>query len=188
MFACDNSEKQSVVANTVTIDILPFSDISKNIIDSVYKELRNVYPNIKVLDPIEIPKNAYYRPRNRYRADSIIRYLRAITPLNHITLGLTSKDISHTKGNIPDYGIMGLGWVPGNSCVVSTFRLSKENRDTQLFKFCLHELGHTSGLPHCNEKTCYMRDAEGGNPTNEETGFCDKCKSHLITKGWTFKK
>lgn len=186
LVSCNQSEK--IVDNeiSVTIDILPFYDMPKQTTDSIYNELKNIYPNINLLAPISIPKTAFYKPRNRYRADTIIRYLKRITPENHVTIGLTSKDISHTKGNIPDYGIIGLGWTPGNSCVVSTYRLSKENKATQFFKFCLHELGHTTGLPHCSEKTCFMRDAEGGNPTNEETDFCKKCKDHLISKGWIF--
>ncbi len=110
-----------------------------------------------------------------------------MTAPGHITIGLTSKDISTTKGKIEDYGIMGLGYTPGNACVVSTFRVSKENKQNQFFKFCIHELGHTSGLPHCPEKTCFMRDAEGGNPSNEEKDFCPKCKVHLISKDWNLK-
>jgi archaemetzincin len=184
LVSCSISENKRNNSSVVTIDILPFSDISKIVVDSVYNSLKNVYPNIKLLKSIQLPKHAYYLPRNRYRADTIIRYLKNITPENHITIGLTSKDISFTKGKIPDYGIMGLGWTPGNSCVVSTYRLSKENKDTQFFKFCLHELGHTSGLQHCSNKMCYMRDAEGGNPTKDETGFCSICKAYLIDKGW----
>jgi archaemetzincin len=32
-----------------------------------------------------------------------------------------------------------------------------------------------------------MRDAEGKNPTNEETEFCKRCKKKLINKGWLLK-
>lgn len=77
-----------------------------------------------------------------------------------------------------------LGYQPGSSCVVSTFRLSKINLPDQYLKLSIHELGHTQGLPHCPDKTCFMRDAEGKNHTNEETGFCPKCKAVLIEKGW----
>jgi archaemetzincin len=171
----------------VTIEIQPFSDMSKVTVDSVFSQLKKIYPNIYLLKPIAIPKNAFYSPRNRYRADSIINYLKERSPKNHITIGLTTKDISHTRGNIPDFGIMGLGFMPGNSCVVSSFRLSKKDKESQFFKVCIHELGHTTGLPHCEVKTCFMRDAKGGNPINEETGFCKKCKDHLISKGWNFE-
>jgi len=78
---------------------------------------------------------------------------------------------------------MGLSFQPGNACIASTFRLDKQNLLDQLFKVAIHELGHTQGLDHCNVKTCYMRDAEGKNTTDQEIGFCDKCKSVLIAKG-----
>jgi archaemetzincin len=79
---------------------------------------------------------------------------------------------------------MGLGFCPGNVCVASTFRLSKKNLKEQFYKVAIHELGHTQGLPHCEDKSCFMRDAEGGNPLNEEHGFCEVCKLFLKSKGW----
>ena len=152
----------------------------------VATELRKVYNHIQLLDPIELPKSAFYSDRNRYRADSLIQYLSKNTPNRHVTIGLTAKDISTTKNGIPDWGIMGLGFCPGVACIASSFRLSKNEKLMQLFKVSIHELGHTQGLPHCSVKYCFMRDAEGRNPTNEEKGFCQTCKSFLIQKGWNF--
>ena len=100
---------------------------------------------------------------------------------------MTSKDISTTKDKIKDWGIMGLGFCPGNSCIASTFRLNKSEIYTQFFKVAIHELGHTQGLQHCIVKTCFMRDAEGKNHTNEEKEFCSDCKEILINAGWDLK-
>ncbi|PBJ14533.1 hypothetical protein [Flavobacterium sp. ACN6] len=83
-------------------------------------------------------------------------------------------------------GCNGLGYKPGKACVVSDFRLSQENKNNQFYKLVLHELGHTAGLPHCEIKTCLMRDAKGGNPLDEEKDFCFKCKTFLKAKGWQF--
>jgi archaemetzincin len=127
---------------------------------------------------------AYYRPRNRYRADSLIHWFNRTTPAGYVTLGLTSKDISTTKGSHEDFGIMGLGNRPGNACIASSFRLSNGNKAEELFKVAIHELGHTQGLPHCPNRYCFMRDAEGGNTTGEEKEFCPECKQRLISKGW----
>ena len=79
---------------------------------------------------------------------------------------------------------MGLGYRPGRSCVVSDFRVSHKNKNQQFYKLVLHELGHTEGLSHCKEKTCLMRDAEGGNHLDEENDFCRNCKNFLLKKGW----
>ncbi|MDR6158432.1 archaemetzincin [Chryseobacterium sp. SLBN-27] len=170
----------------VTILVQPFKDINSKDVELVVEEIRKIYPKIKVLEPIDFPDNSYYKPRNRYRADSIISFLSKNTKQNFVTIGLTAKDISATKGNIKDFGIMGLGFRPGTACVASSFRLNKDNRNEQLFKVAIHELGHTQGLKHCQEKKCFMRDAEGKNPTDEETEFCKKCKQFLINKNWKF--
>lgn len=79
---------------------------------------------------------------------------------------------------------MGLGYRPGNACVASSFRLTKKNKTQQFHKVALHELGHTQGLPHCPDKSCLMRDAEGGNPLDEEKAFCASCRQYLKSKNW----
>ncbi|WP_431611107.1 Zn-dependent protease [Chryseobacterium sp. 'Rf worker isolate 10'] len=189
MLSC--SEKKSVVKEkeekqAITILIQPFKDIKEETVVKVNEGIKNVYPNVKVLDAIDFPANTYYKERNRYRADSIIKFLNKETKDGFVIIGLTTKDISATRGKIKDFGIMGLGYRPGRACVASNFRLSKENQDEQFYKIAIHELGHTQGLPHCPEKMCFMRDAEGKNPTNEETDFCKKCKTFLINKNWKF--
>jgi len=177
----EKAEKQGIV-----ILIQPFKDIQPEAVAKVAEGIKKIYPKVKVLDAIDFPENTYYKERNRYRADSIIKFLSNKTKEGFITIGLTSKDISATRGKIKDFGIMGLGYRPGKACVASKFRLSKENSDEQFYKIAIHELGHTQGLPHCPEKMCFMRDAEGKNPTNEETDFCKKCKTFLINKNWKF--
>jgi archaemetzincin len=185
IFSCEKS-KDNVVKSGKEIMILiqPFEDVKPKQLTEISENIRKIYPNIKVLKPIKFPENTYYQPRNRYRADSIIKYLRTKTPENCVTLALTNKDISVTKGKVADFGVMGLGYRPGNACVASTFRLNAENKSEQFYKVAIHELGHTQGLKHCPEKTCFMRDAEGKNPTNEEKDFCQNCKKILKEKYW----
>lgn len=181
---CNNPEPMSHPGPVITIDIQPFSDVRDEQVNDVVREIKKLYPKVELLKAIPIPSQAYYKPRKRYRADSLVNYLNRRHLPGHVTMALTTKDISWTKGTIKDYGIMGLGLCPGNACVASTFRLSKINTSDQLYKIAIHELGHTQGLKHCPEKTCYMRDAEGKNHTNELSGFCGSCRQHLITKGW----
>jgi len=182
-----DSTSKTKISNPTIIDIQPFEGIPGNLVNHVYTELCKIHPRVTLLKPIALLKRAYYAPRNRYRADTLIYLLRSTTKDGHVTMGLTNKDISSDKGKIIDYGIMGLGYQPGKSCVVSTFRLSKKNLNEQFFKVAIHELGHTQGLPHCPNKTCLMTDAEGKNNTDDEKGFCEKCKAFLIAKGWTLK-
>lgn len=183
------SEKKEIATQekkVITILVQPFKDMNSGDVELLVSKIKEVYPKVRTLKPIDLPKNAYYKPRNRYRADSIISFLSKNTSLDCVTIGLTTKDISAAKGNIKDFGIMGLGFRPGTACIASSFRLNKKNRNEQFFKVAIHELGHTQGLKHCPEKKCFMRNAEGKNPTDEETEFCENCKQILMNKNWKF--
>jgi archaemetzincin len=185
----ENSELKSGEGNSRTKDSLivilqPFEDINGSLTNYVYLEIKKIIPLVKLNKPISFPSGAYYKPRNRYKADSLLSYFDEIAKDGEVYIGLTSKDISTSKDNIPDWGVMGLSYCPGNACVVSTFRLNKTKLEEQFFKVAIHELGHTQGLGHCRDKTCLMRDAEGKNCTDEEVGFCPNCKAYLEGKGW----
>lgn len=177
------SSNQTISKEAIIIDIIPFEDTPPEIINSLSDALSQICPNVTVKSIIAFPENSFYEPRHRYKADSLINYLSSITPTNHVSIGITVKDISTTKEDISDWGVMGLSFQPGNACIASTFRLNKHNLLDQLFKVSIHELGHTQGLVHCEVQTCYMRDAEGKNTTDQELGFCDKCKAALFAKG-----
>lgn len=169
------------------IAIQPFGDFSPALTNTLFKQIKAVNPATVLRPPLPLPSNAYYTPRHRYRADSLIQFLKTYGSGDTVLIGLTHQDISTTKGEVHDWGVMGLGYRPGNACVVSTFRLAKSSPESQFYKVAIHELGHTQGLPHCPVKTCFMRDAEGGNPLNEEIAFCASCKTFLIDKGWQLK-
>jgi archaemetzincin len=164
--------------------IQPFSDLPSGKSEYVYKELQKIGLKTKLLSAINLPYLAYYKPRNRFRADSLITWLKKRASDNQIIAGITAKDISTTKGVNHDYGVIGLGFLGGPACMISTYRL-KRNSNEQLFKTVIHELGHNFGLDHCPVKTCIMRDAEGKNTTGEEKEFCPSCKAKLMDAGWT---
>jgi len=166
------------------IAIQPFNDFMPTLTKSVFTKLKEISPNTILRTPLQLPTKSFYPPKNRYRADLLIKYLSDFGSADTVVIGLTNKDISTTKGDILDFGVMGLGYCPGNSCVVSTFRLAKTNLSEQFYKLVIHELGHKQGLPHCSNKTCFMRDANGKNVFNEVKDFCPSCKSFLKNKGW----
>jgi archaemetzincin len=200
IFACSNNEVKQEDNNPVQketskktisppkdikiIDIQPYEGLSEDIVNYVYSELKKVCPKVNLLKVKPLPKRAYYKPRNRYRADTIIALQRDYTLEGHVTMGLTNKDISTDNGAIYDYGIMGLAFNNGKAGVASTFRLKKTKIKEQYFKVVIHELGHTQGLDHCPDIACLMTDANGKNNTDKEIGFCKKCKAHLVNKGW----
>src|SRR3569833_150006 len=93
--------------------IQPFSDMPSSQATSIYEMLKKINPRTLIRKPISLPGSAFYSTRNRYRADSIIKYLDHFAGTDTVFIGLTSKDISTTKENIKDWGIMGLGAEPG---------------------------------------------------------------------------
>jgi archaemetzincin len=169
------------------IQLQPYEDFSTKEARLLQDSLNMYFKHNTLRAPIKLPQSAYVKARKRYRADTLIRQLRDATINDTITVGLTHSDISVTKNGISDWGVMGLGYKPGRGCVISTFRLKKENKHSQLVKVVLHEIAHTLGLPHCKNQTCLMRDAEGGNPLEQEKEFCSNCKRILMSKGMILK-
>jgi archaemetzincin len=184
LFILSCQQHTNVINKPRAIVIQPFNDLSVSQIESAYNQLKIINPNIVLRKAIALPSSTFYKPRNRYRADLLIRFLSTLANRDTIVIGMTNKDISTSKGTIEDWGVMGLAYRPGNACMVSTFRLTKINSSEQFYKVAIHELGHTQGLPHCENKMCYMRNAEGGNPLDEEIDFCTSCKAFLRNRGW----
>jgi len=177
--ACQYESSQKL-----TVEIQPFNDLPEAYLKSVHKAIEELVGPIHIRKPIPLPKTALNHLKKRYRADSMLKYLKQINNTSTFLIGLTASDISTTKNGIQDWGVMGLGYCPGSVCIASSYRLKNTNKAEQLFKVAIHELGHTQGLPHCADKTCFMRDAEGKNPTDEEIHFCKNCKAYLLKLGW----
>lgn len=179
---CTNEIKD----NSVEISLVNFGNIDESQIEFVKSTLENKFKiDSIILFDQELPKEAYYKPRNRYRADKLIKFLKENYETDKV-IGITNKDISTTVDEHEDWGIMGLAYRSGKSCVVSTFRTfrnakSDTHKNERLKKVTIHEFGHTLGLSHCeNSKTCVMRDANGKVATIDETDdFCDKCNSQI---------
>jgi archaemetzincin len=182
--SCKNEKSESSNKSQKVIVIQPLGDFKIEKAKKVFTEIKTINPNVVLRTNIPFPVKSFYSPRNRYRADSIIKRLKNNIGIDSVIVGLSHFDISTTKNDVEDWGVMGLGYRPGKACVVSDFRLSPKNKNKQFYKLVLHELGHTAGLSHCAVKTCLMRDAKGGNPLDEEKEFCRTCKSYLIKEGW----
>ena len=185
--ACENKTIEQVARKKkpmVIFQPLQFSDVGilRYLADSVEK----FYPvDVVIADKKNFPGSFYYKPRSRYRADSTIKWLKKIKPDSARSIvGITNEDISVNKGTHKDYGVMGLGYKPGVSCIVSTFRLrktaaSKQHFQQRLFKVVVHEMGHNFGLSHCPDETCIMVDADGQMKLDKEKDLCESCKVRL---------
>lgn len=171
-----------------SLGVLPFEDFPESTILSLADSLRIFY-DIKIvyMKPQNLPDGAWYEPRSRYRADSLLNYMSRNRPdsLDFI-LGLTEMDISVTNGEHEDWGVFGLGQLPGRIGVVSTYRLKRKlrgenNFNKRLSRVARHEIGHILGLPHCKNAKCFMRDAEGTINTIDQEGsdLCQQCRRKI---------
>lgn len=191
LFSCQSK----IDREHITVGIQPYKNFPKDKTDTIAKTIADFYKVKTIVLPVkELDKKAFvYVKSPRYRADSIIKFQKTIKldSLDY-TVGLTPNDISTTKkdksgktktptSKYADWGIMGLAYCPGNSCIISTFRIKHPNIKThfsRLKKVAVHEFGHNLGLPHCPNKTCVMTDAVESIKTidNAKLALCNECQ------------
>jgi archaemetzincin len=164
--------------------------LPKEDLDFTLRSLGYYFPNpVVVLPPRDLPEAAYYPPRSRYRAEKLLDALIEQTPKDaQVVVGLTTVDISTTKGPYEDWGILGLATVSGRECVISRFRAQRgaqnaEHTRQRLAKVVVHEIGHTLGLSHCPTFSCLMEDGKGSVlTTDHELDFCPTCRGSVGEK------
>lgn len=166
------------------VAVLPFGDFSPLLAGQAAGWIQSFYPvEAKVLTPVPMPAAAWYPVRGRYRADTILNILHCYKPAGYnYIIALTNNDISCTSDPFPDWGVLGYGEYPGQTCIVSSFRMkgpsiTEKHFLERLQKVVLHELGHNFGLDHCSAPACLMADAEGTIATvdREKVWICPAC-------------
>ena len=194
----DNDQERSPVKSTRNtsgkktkhrIALLPFYGVDTNLVSKISKGIESkLNVLITVLDPIYLPDKAFYQPRRRYIADSLLVFLEEVNAERYDKIiGLTAKDISTRKKAYENWGVLGLGYCPGEACVVSTFRagkkkVSQKNFERRMVTLSLHELGHTYGLEHCPVSDCLMKDAQGKMALDDGDSYCENCSYYLRLK------
>ena len=163
-----------------TIYIQPLGHVNLEYLDCLKTSVKIFYGyDCVIKSKLNLTSDLLAGGKTRYEAGKILKKFNSIENV----LLITEKDIAHRKSNdFPEWGVFGLGFRPGNTCVISTFRLkknvSKEKLLERLKKVALHEIGHNIGLKHCsNNKECLMNDAGGTikQVDREKIWFCSKC-------------
>lgn len=164
------------------VAIQPLAPVDKDAVETARRAIAARFRvAVDVLPTKPLPREAYYAPRDRYRADRLLDWLEANTDRRYAkVVAITARDISTTSRGVYDWGVFGLGGIDRRPCVLSTFRLgrgvSRERVRVRLGRVAVHEVGHTFGLDHCPRANCTMQDAGGSiNTVDRETGFCPAC-------------
>ena len=180
------------------IGLQPIGDVDTQQLVFIRNETSRFFgKRVIILPKINMPHTFLnLKKGERYSADSIILFLsQGVNDSISQVVGITGKDIYTTlrdeKGNIRKprrkyevWGIMGLGFRPGKTCIVSNFRLKTTDRkkfEHRLRTVVLHEMGHNLGLPHCANARCIMNDANGTIASVDSTldNYCDSCRMKL---------
>jgi len=162
-----------------TVYIQPLGNVNNESLITVKTSIEKFYGYKCVIQPkVLLTDDILAKSKTRYEASKILKKFDS----NKNLLIITEVDIATKHRGSNEYGIMGLGYRPGKTCVVSTFRMrknvSKEKILERLTKVSIHEVGHNLGLDHCDyDRTCIMNDARGTvkQIDMEKIQFCSRC-------------
>ena len=171
------------------VDIVPVGDVGGAVKREASAGLRTVYDcNVTVHDPEPIHSGAYDESREQYRAEEFIDLAKRVGSGTK-NIAITPKDLFYHRRNY----VFRLPYLGGSGSVISTYRLRTSsdggfsNRSAgEIFsdrvrKEVIHEVGHTVGLEHCDNKRCVMNFSPTVREVDlKEETLCGSCQRDAL--------
>jgi len=164
-----------------SIKIAPLNDPPNFILNEIKGNYEKIF-NFPVLigKNIKIPDNLKNSSKNQYPVRKLLFYIKKKIVDDCLKIiGVINKDIYEEGYNF----LFGSAEFNGKYAVVSLYRLYDEDKNLFLnrsIKESIHELGHTFGLNHCNNKSCVMNFSLSINDVDrKERFFCKLCETNL---------
>jgi archaemetzincin len=168
------------------VHLLPVGNVDMSLLESLSRSLPECLPvRCEILaSPLDAAA-AYHAERQQFHSSEILQRMQPLAARSWRLLAIADVDLYIP---ILTY-VFGEAQIAGPCAVVSAFRLRQEfyglDADEnllrqRLLKECVHELGHTLELRHCQDYRCAMSSSHAVEWIDlRESTLCESCRSIL---------
>ncbi len=173
------------------VHLLPVGKIAVSLLEDLRAVIPQAIPVRCEILPFSLdPAPSYHSERQQFHSSEILQRMQSIVrPKDWRVLAVAEVDLYIP---ILKY-VFGEAQMGGPCAVVSSYRLRQEfyglDRDdslmrARLIKECVHELGHTFHLRHCQDYLCAMASSHSVEWIDlRENRLCDACQYQLESNG-----